>query len=128
MAVASLFPRTIDPSAGYPNYNIEPDDFRPLDIATLRDENSDGLLDRLDAALGFTPVITRKADRSTTITVPAVPGRIYYFEKADAPSGPFSGIGNALAKPGDISVSFTDGSTFPDYVTERFYRVVVNDP
>lgn len=107
---------------------ISADEFRPLDIVTLRDENSDGLPDRLDPALDFRLSVTRNPNRTNTLTVSAVPGRTYYFRyNRTSPFDPYSVLGSSSAHPGDTFVTFTDFYYAPAF-PKMFYRVEVVTP
>ncbi|MDQ3115302.1 MAG: hypothetical protein M3Q86_01610 [Verrucomicrobiota bacterium] len=55
----------------------------------MKDENADGLYDRLDPALGFGIIQILRGDGVTTINWAAVPGRTYQLESCDALGRPW---------------------------------------
>ncbi len=100
--------------------NIDPDEFLALPIAALKDENADGVYDRLDPALDFGITEITRADGVTTITWTSVPGHEYQAESSDTLGDPWTALNAPLtAGPGQLTLSTTDSTALPT----RFYRV-----
>jgi hypothetical protein len=105
---------------GNGNGNLDPDEFLALSIGALRDENADGLYDRLDPALGFVVLQTTRAAGTTSLTWASVPGRSYQVETCDQLGGTWSPLGGPRrAGTGELTLSASD----PTSLTTRFYRV-----
>ncbi len=86
----------------------------------MKDENADGLYDRLDPALGFGITQISRGNGVTTITWAAVPGRTYQLESCDGLGGAWLPLNPPLsAAAGQLTLSSTDTAG----LTSRFYRV-----
>jgi hypothetical protein len=111
---------------GNGNSNIEPNEFLPLSIVAIKDENADGKFDRLDPAMDFVVVqMAKNPDGSTGITWNSVPGKNYQVEYCDQ----LGGAWNALTDPqtaltGQLTLSANDAATPPS----RVYRVRLLSP
>ena len=89
--------------------NIDPDEFLPLSVTALADENGDGIYDRLDPALGFVVTEITRADGVVTVTWPAVPGRAYQAERSDTLGGEWLPLNDPMtASPGQLVLSTND--------------------
>ncbi len=100
--------------------NLDPDEFLPLFIAAIQDENADGIYDRLDPNLGFLVTEITRTDGVTTISWASVPGRTYQVETCDELGGAWNPLNDPVtASPGQLTASTTDDTALPS----RFYRV-----
>lgn len=105
--------------------NVDPDEFLPLSVAAIHDENANGIYDRLDPADGFLITDISRASGVTTIRWAAVPGRTYQVESCDQLGDPWSPLGApVVAAPGQLSLSLADPNDLPT----RFYRVRLVTP
>ena len=71
-------------------------------------------------------MVARNPDYTTTVTVPAVPHRVYYFARATNVTDQFQTYGNRGAELGDTSVNFLFGTTQSN--THAFFKVTLTDP
>ena len=100
--------------------DIDPDEFLPLSVTALGDENGDGIYDRLDPALGFVVTEITRANGVVTVAWPAVPSRTYQAESSDTPGGEWLPLHEAMtAAPGQLVLSTNDEAV----ESSRFYRV-----
>lgn len=105
--------------------NIDPNEFLPLSIAALKDENADGTYDRLDPALGFGVTQITRTNGVTTITWTSVPGRAYQAETCESLDGEWIPLNTPItAGTGALTLTTSDAT---DLLT-RFYRVRLVNP
>jgi hypothetical protein len=105
--------------AGNGDGNINPDEFMRLAVVAIKDENSDGIFDRLDPALDFVVSQLSETDGLRTVTWNSVPGRSYQLEYCEQLGGQWFALGQArIAGTGEIILSTEDAPG-----TRRFYRV-----
>ncbi len=110
---------------GNGNANIEPSEFFPLAISSIKDENADGKYDRLDPLLDFHITQITRVNGVTTITWAAVPGKTYQVESCDQLEGPWTAL-NAPLSASSLQTSLS--TTDPSGVLTRFYRVELVNP
>jgi len=107
--------------AGNGDDNIDVSEFLRVPISTLRDEDSDGVLDVLGSNPGFPASFTNNPG-VFAVRWPAVPGQTYRviaFDKQGDPMLPLSGP--MLCSEGTFNLSYSDYP--PASVSQRFYRV-----
>jgi hypothetical protein len=107
------------------NGNIDPNEFMPLSIVALKDENADGTYDRLDPALGFVILQVTRSSGIASLTWAAVPGKTYQVESCDQLGGSWTSLNAPItATAGQTSLSTSD----PSASLLRFYRVRLVNP
>ena len=111
--------------AGNGDGNLDPPEFMPLSIAALRDENADGIFDRLDPARDFVIAQITRNGGVTAITWNSVPGKTYQVDSRDQMGDSWMPLNNPVtAATGEIMLSINDSSDVPS----RFYRVRLVNP
>jgi hypothetical protein len=115
--------------------NIDPNEFLPVPVAALVDENADGKYDRLDPASGFVLTGQRTVNgqpNSTgndfTLTWPAYPGKMYQVYSKNSLTDSWQAVTNALftapsTPPFMDTLSYTDLNAIPS--GHRFYKVQI---
>jgi hypothetical protein len=107
--------------AGNGNNNLEPGEFLQFPIATMRDQNNDGLLDRLDPSLDFRVTSVSGSSESLDLTWSTVPGKSYEIQwSADFLTWQAVSGSSRTAASGSASQSITLSS---GGAPQRFYRV-----
>jgi hypothetical protein len=97
----------------------------PLSIVALRDENADGIYDRLDPKLGFVILQVTRSNGIASLTWAAVPGKTYQAESCDQLGSSWISLNAPMsATAGQTSLSTTDSSG----AQMRFYRVRLVSP
>ena len=110
---------------GNGNGNLDPDEFMPLSIVALTDENADGTYDRLDPALGFVILQVTRSNGVASLTWAAVPGKTYQVESTDQLGGTWSALNAPVtAAAGQTTLSTND----PSGALVGFYRVRLVTP
>jgi hypothetical protein len=100
--------------------NIDPGEFMPILLAAIKDENSDGVFDRLDPALDFVISQISQTNGIRTISWNSVPGKTYQLEFCDQLGGQWFDLnGPKSAGMADLTLSDQDSSNS----LGRFYRV-----
>lgn len=102
--------------------NVDPEEFLSIPIAAIRDENADGLYDRLDPEMDFVPTAFGPSGGGYEITWNCFPGRSYQIESSpDMESGNWSPVtgSEVTAGPLELTLSRVVGGDGP----HRFYRV-----
>jgi hypothetical protein len=101
--------------------NLDPSEFLPLAVLAFRDENADGVYDRLDPNMGFRIETTKEHNGGLEFTFASVPGRTYrilYSEDAGGAWSPLPGSAqSATALQTTLIVTNSPGTP------QRFYRV-----
>jgi len=69
--------------AGNANNNLEPGEFLQFPVVAVRDDNNDGVLDRLDPALDFKVTQITGSATSLDLTWATVPGKSYEIQWSD---------------------------------------------
>ncbi len=102
--------------------NVDPDEFLGIPVEALRDENADGLYDRLDPRLDFITTGFMPEEGGYQITWNCFPGRRYQVESAPSlDPGDWSPVPGAEVTAGPLELSISHSLT-PDG-DRRFYRV-----
>ncbi len=105
--------------------NIDPNEFMPLSIAAIKDENADGIYDRLQPAIDFVIAQVTQTNGTTTVIWNSVPGKTYQLEMVTNLGDTWAALGNTVtATTGQIQLSQTDSSAVPG----RFYHVRLMNP
>ena len=107
------------------NGNLDPEEFLSLPTEVLRDENADGLYDRLDPGQGFRITSFMKEHDGLTLRWNAFPGRSYRIESTSDPASPWSTVpGTEVTAP---AMATELQATLPAATGERrFFRVVLS--
>jgi hypothetical protein len=103
--------------------DIDPGEFLAIPALALRDNNSDGVLDRMDPALDFRMLSVQAVAGGWALNWAVMPGRSYQVLGADSLSGPWNNLPNATNATGALQLfgSYTDA--VPSGVSQHFYRV-----
>lgn len=114
--------------AGDGNGNIESNEFFAVPVASITDNNADGLFDNLDPAIGFA---VRSVQLSTgsgfALTWTAVPGKTYQMMSCDNLGEAWIGIGPQMtASSGQTTLLYTDMAA--TNAPMRFYKVKAVNP
>jgi len=111
--------------AGNADGNIDVNEFMPLPLVAIKDENSDGKYDRLDPAMDFVVSEISQANGLTTINWKAVPGKTYQVQYCDQLGSGWVNLGSPkTAGVTELVLSADDAIAMPS----RFYRVGLVTP
>jgi hypothetical protein len=119
-AGGSLVPGSQIPAGNF-NAHIESDEFLPVPLAAVRDDDFNGILDVLESATGFRVSCSRDAG-ALVIRWLSLPGRTYQVFACNTLQQPFEPLSQPiLAGAGVFNLSYADVPVDP--ISQRFYRV-----
>lgn len=111
--------------AGNGDGNIDPAEYLPLSIAALKDENADGVYDRLQPTQDFLVTEITRIDGVVKLSWASVPGRTYQVESSDELGGAWMPLNEPItATQGQLTLSTNDHPA----ASSRFYRVRLLNP
>lgn len=123
-ATTNSGPLVAQAPVGNGNGNVESNEFMAVPVASIVDNNGDGVLDNLDPSLGFHVQNTQPSGPGgSTITWVAVPGKSYDVMYCDSLGAGWTNLPNAqvTAGSGQTSLSYTD--TTASNTVQRFYKI-----
>jgi hypothetical protein len=108
--------------SGNADGNIDPDEFLVLQVPAITDNNSDGILDRLDPAIAFTSSLAHNGS-DIVLSWNSAPGQSYQVRWSSGFTGSWQNAANGFVTAGtsQLSLSYTDIGAFGH--APRFYRI-----
>jgi hypothetical protein len=103
--------------------NLDPNEFLAIPTAALRDQNADGVFDRVDPALDFRLLSIQAAATDVALSWAAMPGRSYQLESAGVPSGFWSNVSGSLTTAGPLQLELGHTAPLATNPPVQFYRV-----
>ena len=103
--------------------DIEPSEFFVIPVVALRDQNGDGVFDRLDPALDFRLLAPERFGEMIRLRWTVMPGRRYLVFWSGPLGGPWSALLPSPLTAGVLQVEAVLDDTLGVGATQRFYRV-----
>ena len=103
------------------NANVEASEFLAVPVASIADNNGDGVFDNLDPSIGFVIQSIQPSGGGFTITSPSLPGHSYQVMSCDSVGTGWTNIATVAATNGQSTLSYTDATA--TNLVQRFYKV-----
>jgi hypothetical protein len=103
--------------------NLDTNAFLVIPTVALRDNNADGILDRLDPTLDFVLQSPLRQTNGYVLTWATMPAHTYQVISADALGANWSNVPGAQTTAGPLQLFLSYTDTPPALATQRLYRV-----
>ena len=108
------------------NGDVDPDELLVFPIEALRDEDANGVFDRLETGRGFVVTGASRSGNTFSIVWNSFPGRTYQVQtRLDLATGPWTDVPGALVTAGTSDLTLSQDLTLNPEEGHRFFRVML---
>ncbi len=112
--------------AGNDDGEIDPGELLKIPLEALRDEDANGIFDRLEPGGGFVITATIRSADTFSLTWKCFPGRSYRIQScADLKSAPWTDVPSSLTTAGPAALTASASVAMDPQEPRRFYRVAL---